>query len=586
VRRFSAAVFAAFLLSAWLLVVPSWALEPVAKPAYRITGVAVSSRGSTPIPYCRMRISESNNVALPALQAARRPNGDFDPRQRRQEPAEVDADVHGRFEIALDHPGAYILTGTARGYRTQFFDAHEGFFSSIVLTPAAPFANVTFRMERDASITGLVLDEAGEPVRNAQVVAETPGQQEQRPGRFSRGAGADGRQAGFAQTDDRGRYELTSLAPGPYRVRVTAQPWYAQGVRFTRPASAEPSPDPSLDLVYPPVWFPGVEDDAAAELIQLTGGEERQADFHLTPVPSVHVIVPLPEAPPATDGQARPQRGAFLVRVSPAGGGFNQSSTGDGLKQDFGGLSPGLYEIHTTGPDGRPDPEARQLRVLPGSSGVVDLSSATMLTKVTLVTEGVGPSDTGPITFVDAATGRSVNPDGGFFGGFGGRRRETDQKVEHAVYLSPGKWEVQTPAFGSTYLLGLEAKDAEVVGSTLTVSDHPATLTLHLGSGRGEVAGVATGAGKPVEGAMVLLVPATLGQPGSVAEVQRDQTNTDGSFLLRGVVPGKYILLAIDHGWGIKWHDLGTLAAYLPRGLPVEVASKEKVQRNVQVTEP
>lgn len=562
---------AALLLS--LLFAAKAFASPTVKPIYRVTGVAVSRRDAAPVPYCHMQISESSNAALPQGGPRRSPTS-------ARQPNEIDADVHGRFEFTLDHAGAYVLTGSAREYRRQNFDEHERFFSSIVLTPAEPAANVTFQMEKDAAISGLVLDEAGEAVRNAQVVAEAPGQLEERPGRTNRRGG--GRQAGFSQTDDRGRYELTGLAPGSYRLRVTAQPWYAQGARnaqTTNPASG----DVSLDVVYATQWFPGVNDEASVDTIRLSGGEERQADFHMNPLPAVRLVVP--RAPPeaGADGQVKPQRNAYLNRISPAGGGFSQSSsTNDTV--EFSGLAPGIYELRSVGPDGRPDPEAKQFRVVAGATGVVDLANASLLTKVTLLFDGIDAGDLNQITFVDSVSGRAVGPDGGL----GGRRRNSEQAAdrEHAVYLAAGKWEVHVGAFGSAYLIGMQATGAAVAGATITIGEQPATLTLHLGSGRAEIAGFAASAGKPVEGAMVLLVPATLGDPGNVTDVQRDQTNSDGSYTLRGVAPGKYILLAIDHGWDVKWHDLPTLASYLAKGLPVEVAGKEKVQRTLEVIEP
>ncbi len=569
--------------------------EPAEKVVYRILGVAVSSRDGTPVPYCRMQIAVSRaGVAAEPRRGGTPPGGgEFGQRNRRQEPAEVDADVRGHFQITVDHPGSYTLTGSARDYRRQNFDVHEGFFSNVVLTSAVPTVNIVFRLERDASVTGLVLDEAGEPVRNAQITAEAPGQTEERPGNRFRGGGGDGRQAGFAQTDDRGRYEISGLAPGAYRLRVQAQPWYTQGANarvFGNVAGAAAaragSPDPSLDLVYPVSWFPGVQDESAAEPLQLSGGEERQADFHLSPVPSVHLLVPRPEPTATANDQQRPPRGATLVRVSPAGG-FSQMVSTNGATQDFGGLSPGIYELRNFGQDGRADVETKQFRVLPGSSGVVNLSAATVLTKVTLAFDGAESDEAGQFTFVDTASGRSVGADGGFEG-FAGRRRDDGNGAERerAVYLSAGRWEVRCSPFASIYLTGVQATGAAVQGATLQVGDQPVSLTLRVGTGRGEISGIAAVNGQPTEGAMVLLVPATLGEPGSIAEIEREQTNTDGSFTLRGVVPGKYILLAIDHGWAVKWRDPATLAGYLARGVPLQVESKAKIQQNINSVEP
>ena len=68
--------------------------------------------------------------------------------------------------------------------------------------------------------------------------------------------------------------------------------------------------------------------------------------------------------------------------------------------------------------------------------------------------------------------------------------------------------------------------------------------------GTGEVDGVTRRDAKGVGGAMILLVPAGYGRLDNVAPVERDETNTDGSFALRSVIPGEYILVAIDEGWG------------------------------------
>ena len=79
----------------------------------------------------------------------------------------------------------------------------------------------------------------------------------------------------------------------------------------------------------------------------------------------------------------------------------------------------------------------------------------------------------------------------------------------------------------------------------------PATVTLHLADKRASVDGVARIHGDPAAGAMVLLVPATLGMAGDLNTIERDETNTDGSFRMTGVTPGEYILVAIDHGWNV-----------------------------------
>ena len=66
----------------------------------------------------------------------------------------------------------------------------------------------------------------------------------------------------------------------------------------------------------------------AAEEIKLLPGEERQADFHLTAIPSVHLRIPrppIPEQPPGEQNRGRQpmqqQRAATITRFS--GDAFN-----------------------------------------------------------------------------------------------------------------------------------------------------------------------------------------------------------------------------------------------------------------------
>ena len=139
------------------------------------------------------------------------------------------------------------------------------------------------------------------------------------------------------------------------------------------------------------------------------------------------------------------------------------------------------------------------------------------------------------------------------------------------MLVREGDYTVAISGSDSAYLVGMSATGADVVGTKVSISRAGASLQLHLEDGRAAVDGIALQQGKPVVGAMVLLVPATA-EMKKVAEVTaRDESNTDGSFELHGVVPGQYILVVIDHGWQTNWRDPATLAALLLRGTPLEL---------------
>jgi hypothetical protein len=68
---------------------------------------------------------------------------------------------------------------------------------------------------------------------------------------------------------------------------------------------------------------------------------------------------------------------------------------------------------------------------------------------------------------------------------------------------------------------------------------------------------------------MVDLVPRQITSLDSL--VRRDQSDSDGSFSLRDVVPGDYTVVAIQDGWELDWAEPQVIARYLPGGVAVTV---------------
>ena len=66
---------------------------------------------------------------------------------------------------------------------------------------------------------------------------------------------------------------------------------------------------------------------------------------------------------------------------------------------------------------------------------------------------------------------------------------------------------------------------------------------------------------------------------------RRDQSDLDGTFVLHGVVPGSYILLAIENGWDLDWSQPGVITAYMKHGGRLEVGNQSGGPMNVEAIE-
>jgi hypothetical protein len=80
---------------------------------------------------------------------------------------------------------------------------------------------------------------------------------------------------------------------------------------------------------------------------------------------------------------------------------------------------------------------------------------------------------------------------------------------------------------------------------------------------------------------MVLLVPTDPAH--NQVLFRRDQSDTDGTFTLADVVPGKYTLLALENGWDLEWTRPSVLKPFLPQGEAVVVQPNGKLEMKLKV---
>src|SRR5450432_655876 len=463
----------------------------------------------------------------------------------------------GKFRFTGLPAAKYSLNGAKRGFIPAAYDQHDFFSTAIVTGAALETESLVLRLAPVAVITGKVLDEAGDPIRRAMVSVyiddHSTGVDQIHPSRMT-------------QTDDQGTYEITPLMPGTYFLSASAQPWYAvhpnsesegaPGVAKPETStSTQPTADRSLDVAYPTSYYPDVTDADSATPIPIRGGERIDVDIHLNPVPALRLIFRVPAN--GTNGYTFPQI------QQPA---FDGDTPIQAVTTRL--ISPGVMEVSGI-------PAGRYNLIFNGSGAPTEMNGVDF-NRDGEVIESSGSEAMSTVKVSAQVPAEATIPAHLAVGLRSGHRmlanwKNLDDKGEAQIdRIPPGKYEVLVWGPPKPYTIThMSAEGAAVSGHTLTVTAGSSpSLSLTLVGGSYEIDGTAKRAGKPVPGAMVFLVPKNIETD---RDFRRDQTDLDGSFTLRNIVPGSYTLLAIENGWDLDWSKPDVISAYLGHGRKIEV---------------
>lgn len=499
--------------------------------SYRVAGTVVSKIDGHPLGRARV-----------TLRQAKEP-GKFE---------SIITEDDGKFAFQSVPAGKYSLTGAKRGYITASFDQHDQFSTAIVTSAGVETEGLVLKLAPNAVIWGRILDEAGEPVRQANVKLYYDDHQ----------GGVDQiHMRSGTQSDDLGTYELPNLVPGTYFLSAQASPWYAVHPPASSLGQEKIAVDRSLDVAYPVTYYADVTDSDSATPIPVKGGERLQVDVHLNPVPALHLTFKVP---------GDPQHGFVFPRLE------QPAFDGSDFVQTSGGrmLSPGLFEL-TGIPAGHYDVRLQGQGISVQMNGIdlnkdgeqIDSGAAEPLGSVKLAVQIPGETSI-PKGLSIGLRSKGRNP-----AGF----RPLDEKGEAEITDVPaGRYDILVWGSRNPYSIArIAAEGAQVSGHSIILSaGASASASLALVAGSVEVNGIARKGGKGFAGAMVVLVP---GNPeGNRDLFRRDQSDLDGTFTLRNVVPGSYKLVAIENGWDLDWAQPAVIAAYTQHGRAVEVRDTGK----------
>ena len=470
-------------------------------------------------------------------------------------------DAAGGFSITGVPPGRYVLMVERAGFVGSVYGGSSRNRRGVVtISPGQHLKDLVFRLTPHGVVTGRVLDEEGEPVNGATVHALRYGY-------------AQGRRSlmpvASSTSNDIGEYRLAGLAPGRYFLSAT----YRATAIFNR-ASEES---------YAPTYFPGTADPGAAAPIQvIQGNQMRGIDIQLTRTGTVRVSGRVTNS--AATGEGRRNVMVFLV---PRDGGFrgvgnrNSSVMREG-KFEISGVIPGSYMISAHWyEDGARYTASQPLDI--GSGGVENVSltlAQGFEVKGRVRIEGSSEARLGATTVMlraayddmAGAAGGRTQPDGSFA----------------LQNVAPGDYRLQL--FGmpeGCYLKSARLGDADLLENGASVSPGSGPLEIVLSASGGQVEGVALDAGgQPVPNTTVVLYP------GERRRHRADlfltaSPDQNGRFLIKGIAPGEYRLLALQDAEPGAWQDPDFLKQHEKHGESVSIKEngRETAQLKVAAVE-
>jgi hypothetical protein len=396
----------------------------------------------------------------------------------------------------------------------------------VELAANAEVKDVIVRLMPLGIISGRIIDESNEPVRGVEV-------------RLLALDYYRGRQTlstmNSAVTDDRGEYRIFDIRPGSYYLLAE----FNLNKDLNKTLAIPPPKGSTLDIAYPPIFYPSTSDMPQAQKMMVNPGDELHADFALVPMQAVsiqgRVVNGLTNRP-----VAKPNVTAYWGENTAV-----MARTAELTEQENGfeirGIGPGTYTLRTTfTDDGENFTDERTVEVT--SQGIKNLVIAGLPDFE--VTGHVRLESAKLPAWYPSVEFASVGPKVGSIFRVGTNRAD----LQFNGKLHPGDhYKVNVPNLPQDfYLKSVKVSGREVPNTDLVIGGRHPELDLLVSPAGGHIEGSALNDRKePVSGSYLLLVP-DFSDKINVDAIRTMRTDSKGKFVIRGVAPGIYRLFAFE----------------------------------------
>ena len=474
--------------------------------------------------------------------------------QRNQRPHGAMTDEAGRYEVTGLPPGQYTVTASKTGYvalaygQTRVADPGR----PVQVDASAVVETIDVALPRGAVIVVRLADEFGDPIAGYRLNVLQP--------RFT-----DGRRTLAAipidfqfATDDRGELRLSDLAPGEYYVAT------APSTSSVRPGGKEAQ-----------TFYPGTASETEAQPITVGLGEELGISFPLASARGARisgVIEGMPQRAPEVRMMRRTLGSNAMLSLNVAPDGTFSASN----------LQPAEYVITVRG-----ESEMGLLRVRVAGE---DINGLVVRMRPQMPLRGRYTFDPKPPAGGPASLGAVLRPieSGGAVFPQPVAQVKIDWTFEIPYAMGGGVLRFDSPPRGwflkSILLDGVDITDTPMEFSDLEGKQIDVRLTQQATRVGGSVT---DSRGARASTYVAVLFPEDARQwttySRAIAAARPDQ---QGSFLVQGVPPGRYLIAAVDYLEPGQERDTATLERLRPRAIAVTLGEGEARTVDLKLTAP
>jgi hypothetical protein len=472
----------------------------------------------------------------------------------------------GQFEMRDLPAGRYSLFASRAGYLNMSYGqtrpGEPG--RPIELSDGQTIDKLDLILPHTAVISGRVLDEAGEPLAGANVLAMQM--------RFFNGKRRLTPVRGNTITDDTGQYRISGLDPGEYYLQASSRETW------------EGDPPEKAILGFLPTFFPSTPNPAEAQRVRVrTGQEAVGTDIGLQPGKSARI------SGTAFNSQGQPLAGENVSMSSEIRGeNFTSSFGGQSAKINpdgsftFRNIAPGEYHLNVRTP-AVADRVSEAANVIVSTTAgdvegvsIVTAAAGTIVGRVIVEDEGalttqltrltVRPlpvdRDTSILSFTQD-NGR-VREDGSF------ELKNVTGSNRLGLAPLPEGWAIRRiEQGGHDYTSApLDTQGQTLDGLSILITNRFPTLTGSLTDDQGNPAG----------GAVVLFPDESSRWVDDLRTIRTARPDQSGVFTLRAVRPGEYLAVALPTIQNNQWNDPEFLESLRDQAKRVSLREGEKAQ--------